>query len=173
MLEVGAGTGVNLPYYRDDRVTQLLLTEPDPHMRRHLEARLAKSPRPSARVLAAPAEQLPLRDGSIDTIVATLLLCTVPSAAAALDEWRRVLRAGGTLLFLEHVAARDEPWRLRLQRWSDPLWSRVADGCHLTRDTESEMRAAGWKFLSIDRSPIARLPPVVRPSIRGVAVPIA
>jgi hypothetical protein len=82
-----------------------------------------------------------------------------------------VLRPGGRLVFLEHVAAAsDEPWRLRAQRWCEPVWRRLADGCHLTRDTESAIRRAGFEFAWIERGAIRALTPLLRPSIRGVAV---
>ena len=102
VVELGAGTGLNLPHYPPD--VELVLTEPEPPMSRRLLERLAQSGR-QARVLQAPADRVPLPDGSVDTVVCTLVLCTVPDLDATLTEIRRLLRPDGRLLFIEHVAA--------------------------------------------------------------------
>ncbi len=105
VVEIGAGTGVNLDLY-PEAVTELVLVEPDPHMAKRLRARLAASSR-RATVLEAPAERLPHPDSSFDLAVATLVLCTVPDPAATLAELRRVLVPGGRLALIEHVRAED------------------------------------------------------------------
>jgi ubiquinone/menaquinone biosynthesis C-methylase UbiE len=114
-LEIGAGTGVNLELYPDS-VTELVLTEPDSHMRRQLEKKIAVLGR-RAEVVDAGGEHLPLPDASIDTAVATLVFCTIPEPEAALAEIVRVLRPGGRLLFLEHVRSNDP----KAARWQDEL----------------------------------------------------
>jgi ubiquinone/menaquinone biosynthesis C-methylase UbiE len=102
VLEIGGGTGANLAHYRDvDRVT---IAEPDPFMRRRLDQKLTDA-RVPVEVSPAGTEELPFPDGSFDTVVSTLVLCTVPDQESALDEVRRVLRPGGRLLFIEHVRA--------------------------------------------------------------------
>jgi len=103
VVEIGAGTGLNLAHYPDE-VDELVLTEPDASMRRKLTRRLQRNGR-VARIVGAPAERLPLADASVDTVVSTLVLCTVPDPERTLSEIARVLRPGGQLLFLEHVRA--------------------------------------------------------------------
>src|SRR3712207_3443911 len=138
VLEIGGGTGANLAHYRNvDRVT---ITEPDPFMRRRLEQKLSDA-RVPVEVSAAGAEALPFPDGSFDTVVSTLVLCTVPDQEAALDEVRRVLRPGGRLLFIEHVRAEGST-----ARWQDrvePLWRRLFGGCHPNRDTVAAIEESG------------------------------
>ena len=140
MLELGAGTGANLPYYGAG-VGRLVLAEPDPSMRRRLERRLAGAA-VTAEVVDAMAERLPFADAAFDTVVATLVLCTVADPAAALAEVRRVLRPEGALLLLEHVAAghRAGAWQRRLQ----PVYGRLAGGCVLHRATERTVADAGF-----------------------------
>ena len=166
-LEVGAGTGLNLPNY-PAAVTDLVLAEPDRHMARRLRARLADAGRP-AEVVEAPAERLPFEDGRFDTAVVTLVLCTVPDAARALEEIARVLKPGGRLLFLEHVRARQP----RLAVWQDRLerpWGWVAGGCHPNRDTVAALEASPLSVESADPGELPKAPPIVRPLVVGVAV---
>src|SRR6478672_7657363 len=139
VLELGAGTGANLDLY-PEVVEELVLAEPDPHMSKRLRAKLAESGG-EARVVEAPAERLPFEEGSFDTAVVTLVLCTVPDPQAALAEVARVLRPGGQLLFLEHVRS-EEP---ALARWQDRLerpWRFLGDGCHCNRDTVAAIAAS-------------------------------
>jgi len=169
-LELGAGTGHNLHHY-GEAVSELILTEPDPHMARRLRTRLAAAPPvPSATSVEAPAERLPVDDASVDTVVATLVLCTIPDPAAALAEVTRVLRRGGRFLFLEHVRSESSP---RLAGWQDRLerpWGWIAGGCHPNRDTAATLEASG---LEIERVERLEMPPsggpMVRPLIRGAA----
>ena len=117
VLEIGAGTGLNIPHYPAD-IADLVLTEPEPAMRRRLAGRLERHGR-TASIVDAPAERLPLPDASVDTVVATLVLCTVADPARALGEIARVLRSDGRLLFIEHVRARS-----RFLAACQTLWSR-------------------------------------------------
>jgi ubiquinone/menaquinone biosynthesis C-methylase UbiE len=165
VLEVGAGTGANLPHY-PAAVTRLVLAEPDGAMRRRLSAR-AHARR--AEVVDAPVEQLPFADGAFDAVVCTLVLCSVRDAAAALAEIRRVLAPGGRLIFVEHVAADGNPSRLRWQRWVEPVWKRLMGNCHLTRRTEAAIGAAGFLLESVRHESLRKAIPVARPSIRGSA----
>jgi ubiquinone/menaquinone biosynthesis C-methylase UbiE len=165
VLEVGAGTGLNLEHYPDE-VEELVLTEPSEPMAKRLRKRVADLGRP-ASVVEAPVESLPFPDASFDTVVCTLVLCSVEDQGAALQEIRRVLRPGGRLLFLEHVRA-DDP---RLARWQDrltPVNRVIGRGCHPNRAT---LRAIESEFdveqVEHDRFPKA--PPIVRPLIRGRA----
>ena len=165
VLEIGAGTGANLPSYGPG-VTSLTLTEPDAAMLRRLERRAAGTALPAAIVQAA-AEDLPVPGGSIDTVVSTLVLCGVADQARALAEARRVLAPGGRLLFLEHVRS-DDP---RLARRQDRLrrLNRVVTRCDCNRRTLDAIRAAGFTVDEV-RSPVLDvLPSLVRPLVLGTA----
>jgi ubiquinone/menaquinone biosynthesis C-methylase UbiE len=170
VIEIGAGTGVNLELYGQG-VEDLTLVEPDPHMGAQLRKRLADrhgNPLP-AQLVAAPAEALPFPDDTFDTAVATLVLCTIPDPVAAIDELARVLKPGGRLLFIEHVRADDAS----SARWQDRLekpWRFLADGCHCNRDTEANLRASSFKVEEIDHTKMPKAVPIVRPLIRGTAV---
>lgn len=162
VLEIGAGTGGNVEHYPPG--TDVTYTEPDPHMAKRLRAR-------GAEVVEAGAEALPFPNDSFDTVVSTLVLCTVPDVPAALREVSRVLRPGGRLLFLEHVRA--DPGS-RLERWQDRLhgpWHAFACGCNCNRDLLGEMTAAGFAPAEIERRAWRFMPPVVRPVVVGSASP--
>lgn len=168
VLEVGAGTGVNLPHY-PEAVTRLVLCEPDWHMRRRLHAACVYSGLPKVEVSDASLEALPMAPASFDAVVSSLVLCSVPDLHAALVEIFRVLRPGGRFVFLEHVAADGNPRRLKWQRRIEPVWKRLAGNCHLTRRTEEAVIAAGFEIERIQRESIRKALPFARPSIRGVA----
>lgn len=169
VLELGAGTGHNLEHYTD-AVTELVMTEPDPHMARRLRERVARDPGAAGNptVVEVSAEQLPFDDDSFDTVVSTLVLCTVPDPLGALSEARRVLVEGGKLLYLEHVRSS----RPGLARWQDRLerpWGFLAAGCHPNRDTGQLLADAGFWIDSLENKKLPKAPPIVRPVIRGVA----
>lgn len=170
VVEIGAGTGANLAHY-PATVDRLVLTEPEPAMLAQLRARLDRAPA-GVDVVArrASAASLPLGDGEADAVVATLVLCTVPAPGAVLAEVRRVLRPGGRLVFLEHVAADDRPERLRRQRRVDLVWPHVAGGCRLTRRTEAAIVDAGFALEAVTRESARKAPTFIRPMIRGSAV---
>ncbi|HJQ28045.1 MAG TPA: methyltransferase domain-containing protein [Rubrobacter sp.] len=145
VLEIGGGTGANLPHYRD--VDRLTIAEPDPSMRKRLGPKL-EAARVPVEVSAAGAENLPFHDGSFDTVVSTLVLCTVPDQESALREISRVLRPGGRLLFIEHVRATGAA-----ARWQDriePVWERIFGGCHPNRDTVAAIEEAGFEIESFE-----------------------
>ena len=167
VIELGAGTGVNLQHYPAAGVEELVLVEPEAPMAVRLERRAAESPLPT-RVVRAPAEELPLPDASFDFAVCTLVLCTVNDQPRALAELRRVLKPGGRLLFLEHVRAEDPA----LARWQDrlqPLWVRFGHGCHCNRPTLGALGSAGFRVDDVTHSRILKAPPIVRPMIVGTA----
>jgi ubiquinone/menaquinone biosynthesis C-methylase UbiE len=167
VLELGAGTGLNLELY-PETVEALTLTEPDPHMSKQLHKRLAESSRAGAEAVEAPAEKLPFPDDSFDTAVVTLVLCTVPDPNAALAEIKRVLKPGGQLLFLEHVRSGDPG----LAKWQDRLerpWRFLGDGCHCNRDTVATIGAAGFELADVEDDTLPKAPPLVRPLVRGSA----
>jgi len=166
VLEIGGGTGANLVHYRDG-VTSLTVTEPEPPMAKRLEAHIAER-RPGTRLLQARAEELPFDDDSFDTVVSTLVLCTVQDQPRALGELRRVLKPGGRLLFIEHVRAEDP----KLAKWQDrvmPINRRIAHGCTCNRTTLDGIRAAGFDVADVEHGSLAHAPPFVRPLIAGVA----
>jgi len=168
VLELGSGTGLNLELYPREGLDSLTLTEPDPHMFKQLQER-AKENCPGAELLEAGAEKLPFDDGSFDTVVVTLVLCTVPNQPAAFEEISRVLAPGGRLLFLEHVRATNDP---SLARWQDRLekpWRFLGDGCHCNRDTVAGLRAAGFEVADFDCAELPKAPPIVRPLVQGSA----
>jgi SAM-dependent methyltransferase len=140
-LELGAGTGLNLEHY-PQAVTELVLTEPEAPMAARLEERV-RARGVDARVVRAGAEALPFADASFDTVVATLVFCTVGELDGSVREVRRVLAPGGQLLFLEHVRHPDPARARRQERWT-PLQRRVACGCHLDRATPAAITAAGF-----------------------------
>lgn len=141
VLEIGAGSGVNLPFY-PAHTTDVLGLEPHPKL-------LAVAALQGLRVVQGSAEAIPLEDASVDTVVTTWTLCSIPDAATALREMRRVLRPTGKLLFVEHGLAPDS----RVQRWQQrmtPLWKKLAGGCHLDRDIPQLIRAAGFEIHKLD-----------------------
>jgi ubiquinone/menaquinone biosynthesis C-methylase UbiE len=168
VLELGAGTGLNLELYPREGIESLILTEPDPHMFKQLRER-AEEDCPGADLLEAGAEELPFEADSFDTVVVTLVLCTVPDQPAALREISRVLAPGGQLLFLEHVRG-EQP---DLAKWQDRLekpWRFLGDGCHCNRDTVAGIRAAGFEVAELESAELPKAPPIVRPLVRGSAV---
>lgn len=168
-LEIGSGTGLNLDHYADS-VTELVLTEPDPHMARRLRRRLEAGGPPvaSVEVAEAGAEELPFEDRSFDTVIATLVLCTVPEPARAVDELQRVLRPGGRFLYVEHVRDRDGTRRARWQDRLERPWGAVAGGCHPNRDT-GQLIAGAFGVPEPDRGelPGPGSTYLVKPLIRG------
>lgn len=153
VLEIGFGSGLNLPYYDRSRVDSIWALEPSEPMRSLAAPRIAAAGL-DVRLIDRPAEELPLPDRSIDCVVVTYSLCTIPDAMAALRQMHRVLRPGGRLLFSEHGAAPDAGvrcWQDRL----DGLWGRCAGGCHLNREIRPMIAAAGFR---IDWAESAYLP---------------
>ncbi len=168
VVEIGAGTGLNAAFYPSGAVDELILTEPEPGMRQKLERRLARVGR-AALVFDAPAERLPLADASVDTVVSTLVLCTVADPAPALHEIARVLRPGGQLLFIEHVRA-DAGWLAWLQDRLLVPWRGFAGGCMCNRPTVELLRANGFA-VHADADRWRGMPAVVLPLAVGRAIP--
>jgi ubiquinone/menaquinone biosynthesis C-methylase UbiE len=170
-LEIGGGTGLNLSRY-PAAIDSLVVTEPDPFMAKRLRAKIDASP-PSefpVEVVEAGAERIPFGADSFDTVVSTLVFCTIADPDAAAAEVGRVLDHGGRLLLLEHVR---DPEDGRLGRWQDRLerpWGWFAAGCHPNRDTAATLRRAGFT-LELDPDRLPRSPPIVKPLVRGVATP--
>ena len=166
VLEIGGGTGANLPFYGEG-IEELVITEPEEPMAHRLERKLAGYPLP-IRVVGARAEELPFEEDSFDFVISTLVLCTVDDQARALGEIHRVLKPGGQLIFLEHVRSEDP----RLSRWQDRLHGvqvRVGHGCHCNRRTLENIERARFSIEELEHDRIRKAPPIVRPLIAGVA----
>ncbi|MCK6454345.1 MAG: methyltransferase domain-containing protein [Alphaproteobacteria bacterium] len=146
-LEIGIGSGLNLPFY-PAAVREILGLEPAPRLVAMARAAAAASAVPVA-LIEGSAEAIPLDAGSIDTVVTTWTFCSIPEADAALAEVRRVLKPGGRLLFVEHGRAPDE----RVRRWQDrltPAWRRLSGGCHLNRPIRAMIEGAGFRIDRIE-----------------------
>lgn len=169
VVELGAGTGKNLPHY-PSTVDRVVLTEPVPAMRDQLRRRVAATTLDAdVEIVDATADHIPLADASVDTIVSTLVLCSVPSLTVVAGELRRLLRPGGRLLLVEHVAAtgaRERRWQQRL----DPLWNWIEGSCHLDHDTAGALAEAGFDVSGLDRRHPPKQPPLFRDVLIG-AVP--
>ncbi len=153
MLEVGAGSGHNLPLYDPERVDYVWGLEPSLGMRSRAADNERKS-RVAVHWLDLPGERVPLEDRSVDTVVMTYTLCTIPDWRAALAQMKRVLKPEGRLLFLEHGAAPD----VGVRRWQDRLnngWKRIGGGCHLNREIPALIEEGGFR---ITRAESAYLP---------------
>jgi len=166
VLEIGAGTGANVPHYNGS-IESLVLTEPQPAMLRRLQ-RTAHERAPHAEVLRAPAEDLPFETDSFDTVVCTLVLCGVDDQPRAVREARRVLRPGGSLLFLEHLRA-DDPDLARLQDRMNWL-NRIVVGCDCNRPTLRTIEAEGFTVSRLEHTETPKAPKFARPMIVGTAV---
>jgi len=144
VLEIGMGAGPNLAYYDPAKVSHVYGLEPSAGMRRKAAKALAASP-VKVELIDLPGEEIPLDDGSVDTVLLTYTLCTIPGAVEALKGMRRVLKPGGKLLFCEHGAAPDESVA-KWQRRIEPIWKPLGGGCHLTRDIPDLIRQGGFEI---------------------------
>jgi ubiquinone/menaquinone biosynthesis C-methylase UbiE len=157
VLEVGVGSGLNLPFYRPG-AQEILALEPCPKLVA-MARRVPNAAGIPISFLEASAEAIPLDNRSIDTVVTTWTLCTIPDAASALAEMRRVLKPGGRLLFVEHGLAPDEGVR-RWQNRITPLWRRISGGCHVNRPIKTMVETAGFRIDRIETGYIPGLKPM-------------
>ena len=148
VLEVGMGSGLNLSFYDARRVTKVWGLEPSPEMSKMASAAV-EAVAFDVEFVSARGEQIPLDSESFDTVLMTFTLCTIPDAERALREIARVLKRGGQLLFCEHGAAPDAGVR-RWQNRINPLWRRLAGGCHLNRDIPGLIRCGGFEITRMD-----------------------
>ena len=169
VLEIGGGTGANLPCYRPG-AGSLTITEPETAMLRRLERR-AREQVPRATILRAPAEDLPFEDGTFDTVVSTMVLCGVSDQPRALRQLRRVLRPGGQLLFIEHVRSGDP----QLARHQDRMnWMcQLVMRCDCNRPTLSSIEGAGFAVTHVEHLTMPKAPSFVSPLITGSATAAA
>ena len=168
VLEIGAGTGASIDYY-PDQVTKLVLSEPDKHMRRILIQKIQNCGSNRIDVTDGTAENIRSEQKSFDFVVASLVCCSVSSLDSSLHEIRRVLKPGGHLVFLEHVAADEGTSRRLWQNRFNPIWKTIMGNCHLNRETEKAILMAGFKIKEIKRESMRKSMPIVRPTIRGIA----
>jgi ubiquinone/menaquinone biosynthesis C-methylase UbiE len=167
VLEIGAGTGLNLRHY-PQAVEDLVLVEPSAVMARHLVRRLELT-KARASLVRANAEDLPFPDDSFDCVVASFVFCTLDDPCRALKELARVTRSGGTFLFLEHVRASSS----HLAFWQDlfnPIWRRIANGCHCNRSTLETLTSGPFTVIKLNRVDWLWMPFTVRPTIEGEAI---
>lgn len=169
VLEIGMGSGHNLALYDPAQVELVWGLEPSAGMRRRAEPRLLTSPVP-VRWLDLPGERVPLEDNSVDTVVLTYTLCTIPDWAAALRQMRRVLKPEGRLLFCEHGAAPDpniRAWQARL----NPGWRRLCGGCNLDRDIPALLAQGGFDIDRLETGYIPGTPRIAAFNYWGTARP--
>ena len=142
ILEIGFGSGLNVPFYDQSKVKKIWALEPSEGMRRKAQAVLDEADM-DIEFIDLPGEQIPLDDSSVDTILVTYTLCTIADTHAALEGMRRVLKPGGRLLFCEHGKAPDA----EVRRWQDrlnPAWSKIAGGCQMNRDIPALINEGGF-----------------------------
>jgi ubiquinone/menaquinone biosynthesis C-methylase UbiE len=166
VLEIGVGSGLNFPFY-SDRATEILGLEPHPRL---LAMAARKESIIPAKLVGGSAESIPLDDGSVDTVVTTWSLCSIPNPGRALEEMRRVLKPGGQLLFVEHGLAQEE----RVQRWQrrlNPLWKRIVGGCNLDRPISKLVEDAGFRIARVETG-YMRGPKTVGFTYEGCARPV-
>lgn len=147
VLEIGSGTGLNFPYYQ--HAEKVVAIEPEPLMRNKSFHRAKEAVVP-IEVIAADAEKLPFPDNTFDTVIGTLVLCTIPDPKRALEEVQRVCKPDGQILFFEHVRLQHPVWG-SIQDWLTPLWKHLCDGCHLNRNSLELIKLVGFKVTRIDR----------------------
>ena len=157
VLEVGAGSGLNLPFY-GDKVDHLFALEPSPQLRK-MAGRKLNGTRFTVEFLDRSAEDIPLERGSVDTVVTTWTLCTIPNAVRALQEMKRVLKPAGLLLFVEHGLAPElgvQAWQRRL----NPLWNRIGGGCNLNRKIDDLIVRSGFRLAELETEYVKGLKPM-------------
>ena len=167
VLELGFGTGLNIPHY-PAAVHKLTAVDPNPGMRRYAEPRIAASPIKVERCVLS-GESLPMADACFDTVVCTWTLCSIENVEQALAEVHRILRSGGRFIFLEHGLS-DEPGVQRWQHRLNPIQKVIGDGCNLNRDIRGLVDQVGFSSLEVENFYLEKTPRLVGYMYRGVAV---
>ena len=170
VLEIGAGPGVNFAHYDPAKVSKIYALEPNPQM-----VRLAEGPRSTRgdldiEFLGLPGERIPLEDDSVDTVLSTFTLCTIPGVLEALRGVERVLKPEGKLIFFEHGVA-PEPRIRRWQERTEPLTRWLFEGCHVTRDIPSLLEQSGFRIQQVEKGYLAKFPRAWTYCWWGTAVP--
>lgn len=167
VLEVGMGSGINLQHYNTDSVEFVWALEPSQGMRKRAQKNLAQSPI-EVKWLDLPGEEIPLDNNSVDTVLLTYTLCSIPDWQRALEQMRRVLKPGGELLFSEHGTAPDPA----IQKWQDrlnPVWKAFGGGCHLNRPIDKLLQQSGFEIKQLDTEYMNKVPKFVGYNYRGMA----
>ena len=149
VLDIGIGSGLNIPFYNSDKIDQVIGIDPS-HQLIDLAKDLANKSRISIDLVIGSAESIPYPDNFFDTVLVTYTMCTIPNVAMANKEMWRVLKDDGKLIFCEHGLAPDK----KISKWQnriDPFWSKIAGGCHLNRDIQKLITDAGFSFESLDK----------------------
>jgi len=167
VLEVGMGSGINLEFYNPETVEMVYGLEPSEGMRRKALPNLKRSPIP-VEWLGLPGEQIPLDDNSVDTVLLTFTLCTIPDWNAALLQMKRVLKPGGELLFIEHGEAPQENIR-KWQHRITPGWKKIAGGCHLNRHIADLIRQTGFELIELENFYMPNAPKIAGYIYKGIA----
>jgi SAM-dependent methyltransferase len=174
LLEIGAGTGANFSYYHHQEIDEVIACEPDPAYRRQLTRQLTRRVPETAvavRIVAAAAEQLPIADHSVDTVVSTLTMCSVDEPARVAAELARILRPDGRVLLFEHIRTDRGPLPRLLQTTAVPVWRCFAGGCRLNRPTLDTLRTAGFEVKVLDSLDAPHTPRVMYPFVTAIASP--
>ena len=167
VLEVGMGSAINMEFYDAEQVEMVYGLEPSDGMRRKAQPNLAKSP-VAVKWLDLPGEEIPLDDQSVDTVLLTFTLCTIPDWHTALKQMFRVLKPGGELLFLEHGESPDDGIR-KWQNRITPGWKKLAGGCHLNRNIAELIRDAGFEILELENLYVPKAPKIAGYIYKGKA----
>lgn len=168
VLEVGMGSGINLEFYNPEQVELVYGLEPSEGMRRKAQPNLGRSPI-AVEWLDLPGEQIPLEDESVDTVLLTFTLCTIPDWNAALQQMKRVLKPEGELLFLEHGESPDDGTR-KWQHRITPGWKKLAGGCHLNRQIADLIRHAGFEIVELENLYVPKAPRIAGYIYKGRAL---
>src|SRR5215468_10591376 len=168
-LEIGFGTGLNLPYY-PEAVSRLTAIDSENMLEDRVEKRLASCRIPVARMRLDAQGRLPFKDHTFDTVITTLTLCSIPDAAAALSEMRRALKPEGRFVFFEHGRS-DDPKVARRQDRFNPIQKIIAAGCNLNRKIDELIENAGFEITALDRFSLPNAPRILAEMYRGVARP--
>ena len=156
VLDIGIGSGLNIPFYNSDKIDQVIGIDPS-HELIELAKELANDSKASIDFVIGSAESIPYPDNFFDTVLVTYTMCTIPNVAIANKEMWRVLKDDGRLIFCEHGLAPDK----KISKWQnriDPFWGKIAGGCHLNRDIQKLITDAGFSFESLDKMYIPSTP---------------
>ncbi|MBU3070773.1 class I SAM-dependent methyltransferase [Aestuariicella sp. G3-2] len=168
ILEIGMGSGLNIPFYQPEKVDKVWGLEPSEGMREKARPRVEAAPF-ELEWLDLPGEEIPLDDNSADTVVLTYTLCTIPDWLKAVQQMRRVLKPGGKLLFSEHGKAPDEAVR-RWQNRINPYWNKIAGGCHLNRDIPLMLQEGGFQLKELETLYVPKTPKTMGFTYWGFAI---
>ena len=168
ILEVGIGSGLNIPFYDRAKVEKLIGLDPSPELNA-MAQKMADQHDLEVEFLLSGAENIPLPDDHVDTVLVTYTMCTIPDALSANKEMLRVLKPGGRMIFCEHGLAPDakvSKWQSRI----DPFWGKIAGGCHLNRDIPELIRRAGFQIQTMDKMYLPSTPKFAGYNYWGIAI---